>query len=154
MDYASIQKLSAKKFRRLTGVERETFDEMVAIIKNAEVELKKNHKYRGGRPPALSPENKMLLTLSYLREYRTMFHVAQSFGACETVGYNTIRFVENTLINNGIFSLPSKRALLKSCTEFEVVVIDASETPCERPKKNRKTGILARKSGTLSSSKL
>ena len=113
MDYAFIQRLSAKKFRRLTGVERETFAGMVKILQNADKELKETHKYRGGRSPALSIENKLLLTLNYLREYRTMFHVAQSFGVCESVGYSTIKSVENTLINNGIFSLPGKKALLE-----------------------------------------
>lgn len=148
MDYRNVQKLSAKNFRRLTGVERTTYDEMVKILQNTEKALKETHKYRGGRPPALSIENKLLLTLDYLREYRTMFHVAQSFEVCETVAYQTIKFVENTLINNGIFSLPSKKALLKNDTEFEFVIIDATETPCERPKKGRNATILARKNGT------
>jgi hypothetical protein len=149
MDYSFVQNLSAKNFRRLTGVERGTFDEMVKILKNAEDVRKKEHKYRGGRKPALSIENKLLLTLDYLREYRTMFHVAQSFGVCEAVACQTIKYVENILINNGIFSLPSKRSLLKSDTEFEFVVIDATETPCERPKKGKNTTILARKNGIL-----
>lgn len=149
MDYSFVQNLSAKKFRRLTGVERETFAEMVKILQNVEVERKKKYKYRGGRLPSLSIENKLLLTLDYLREYRTMFHVAQSFGVCEAVACQTIKFVENTLINNGIFSLPSKRSLLKSDTEFEFVIIDATETPCERPKKGRNTTTLARKNDTL-----
>ena len=148
MDYAIVQNLSASKFRRLTGVERESFDEMIKILQISEEARTKKHKYRGGRPPALSIENKLLLTLDYLREYRTMFHVAQSFGVCETVAYQTIKYVENILINNGIFSLPGKRSLLKSDTEFEFVVIDATETPCERPKKGRNTGIPARKNGT------
>jgi hypothetical protein len=31
--------------------------------------------------------------------------------------------------------LPGKKALLKSNVEFEVILIDATETPIERPKK-------------------
>jgi hypothetical protein len=34
------------------------------------------------------------------------------------------------------------------------VVIDATETPCERPKKGKNTTILARKNGILWSNKL
>lgn len=43
----------------------------------------------------------------------------------------------------------------RETTEFEFVVIDATETPhANAPKKNRKTTILARKNGTRSSNKL
>ena len=38
-------------------------------------------------------------------------------------------------IKSARFSLPGKKALLKSDVEFEVVLIDASESPIERPKK-------------------
>ena len=43
------------------------------------------------------------------------------------------------------FRLPGKKALQKSDTEYEVVLIDATETPIERPKKNKSVGILGRK---------
>ena len=33
------------------------------------------------------------------------------------------------------FALPGKKALLKSDIKYEVVLIDATETPIERPKK-------------------
>jgi hypothetical protein len=56
--------------------------------------------------------------------------------------------VENTLIKDGAFSFPGKKALLKSEMEYEVVLIDATETPIERPKRGRNFGIPARKSGT------
>ena len=54
MDYGFVQNLSAKKFRRLTGIQPETFSEMVKILKNTDEQRRETHKYRGGRPPALS----------------------------------------------------------------------------------------------------
>ncbi|GAJ46669.1 putative transposase for insertion sequence element IS702 [Holospora elegans E1] len=42
---------------------------------------------------------------------------------------------EDTLIKHPDFALPVKNALLKSDKEYEVVLIDATETPIERPKK-------------------
>jgi hypothetical protein len=42
------------------------------------------------------------------------------------------------LIKSKHFSLPGKKALLKSDTEFETILIDASESPIERPKKKNK----------------
>lgn len=148
MDYGQVQKLSADKFRRLTSVKRETFEMMVEILKEEYENRKKNHKYRGGRNPALSIENKLLLVFTYLREYSSMFHTAQKFGVGEKFGWTTLKSIENILIKNNNFALPSKRELLKNGTEFEVVVIDATETPCERPKKGKNATIQARKSGT------
>jgi hypothetical protein len=43
--------------------------------------------------------------------------------------------VENILIKDGTFSLPGRKALLKSDMEYEVVLIDATESPVEHPKK-------------------
>lgn len=121
---------------------------MTEILKEDYKKRKKNHKYRGGRKPILSIENKLLLAFSYLREYSSMFHTAQKFGVGEKFGWTTLKSIENTLIIHKNFALPSKRELLKNGTEFEVVVIDATETPCERPKKGKKSSIRERKKGT------
>ncbi|KEI34785.1 mobile element protein ISFw11 [Francisella sp. W12-1067] len=51
------------------------------------------------------------------------------------------------LFKDGQFSLPGRKALLKSDVDYEVVLIDATETPIERPKKNKKPFILAKRSG-------
>jgi hypothetical protein len=61
----------------------------------------------------------------------------------------TIKWIENILIQDGAFSLSGKKALLKSDVEYEVVLIDATETPVERPKRGSESGIQGRKSGTL-----
>jgi len=44
--------------------------------------------------------------------------------------------------------LPGKKALLKSDVEYEVVLIDVTETPVERPKRGSDSTIPGRKSGT------
>jgi hypothetical protein len=44
--------------------------------------------------------------------------------------------------------LPGRKALLKSDVEYEVVLIDATETPIERPKKNKNTFIPAKRRDT------
>ena len=58
------------------------------------------------------------------------------------------RWVETTLMHSGAFRLPGRKALLASDMMFDVVVIDATETPIERPKKNSGGIIPARKNGT------
>jgi hypothetical protein len=135
MKFEQINKELPENFRRLTGVKRETFDKMLTILSGAEIAL----KLRGGKPTKLSLENRLLMTLEYWREYRTYFHISRSYGISESASYRNIRWVEDTLIQDGQFSLPGKKALLKSDIEYEVVLIDATETAIERPKKNKNT---------------
>jgi len=102
---------------------------------------------KGGRKPKLSLEEMLLATLEYWREYRTYAHIAVSYGIHESNIYRLIKWVEDVLIKDGTFSLPGKKALLKGDAEYEVVLIDATETPIERPKRGKNSTIPERKSG-------
>lgn len=145
MRWETINYLSAEEFRRLTGVKRQTFEEMVKLLdKSRQVK-----KARGGRPNKLSIEETLLMALEYLREYRTYFHISKSYGVSEGYAYKLIRWVEDTLIKSKLFSLPGRKALLKSDVEYEVILIDASETPIQRPKKNSANSIQEKRKDTL-----
>jgi hypothetical protein len=145
MRFIQVEKESAEDFRRLTGIKQTTFNLMVKILSQAEAA----RKARGGKPNKLSIENRLLMSLEYLREYRTYFHISRSDGISESACYRNIRWEEDTLIKAGQFSLPGKKALLKSGVDYEVVLIDATESPIERPKKNRNTFIQEKRRGTL-----
>lgn len=144
MKYDQIKDLDEEKFRRLTGIKRSTFDKMQVILRDADLQK----KAKGGRKNKLSIADQLLMTLEYLREYRTYFHISKSYGISESSTYKTIKWVEDTLIKHPDFSLPGRKALLKSDMEYEVVLIDATETPVERPKKDKRATILARKNDT------
>jgi hypothetical protein len=58
--------------------------------------------------------------------------------------------MEDALVKDGRFSLPGTKALLKSGTEYKVVLIDATETPIESPKKDKSGITPAKRSGTSS----
>ena len=75
MNYERAKKLKPNDFKRLCGVTRQTFNQMIKIVENHERSKKKT-----GRPSKLSLENQVLMTLEYLREYRTYFHIGQSWG--------------------------------------------------------------------------
>lgn len=135
MKYEGIKGLEDEKFRRLTGVKRVTFDKMLVILSEAE----KKKKAKGGRKSKLILADRLLMALEYIREYRTYFHVSQSYGVSESTCYETIKWIENTLIKHPDFALPGRKALLKSDMEYELVLIDATETPIERPKKDKST---------------
>jgi transposase len=135
MKSEQIKELEEEQFRRLTGVKRKTFEKMLSILR--EEESKK--KAQGGRKNKLSIEDQLLMALEYIREYRTYFHIGQSYGVSESSAYKTVRWIEDTLIKHPDFALPGRKALLKSEVEYEVVLIDATETPIERPKKDKST---------------
>lgn len=90
----------------------------------------------GGRPSKLTVEEKLLMTLEYLREYRTYFHVSNNYGITESACFKIIRKTENILIKSKKFSLPKRKERLLSENTMEVFLVDATETPIERPKKN------------------
>ena len=134
MKFETVKGLDEEKFRRLTGVKRTTFDKMVGIFERAA----KDRKTKKGRKKKLSIENMLLMTLEYIREYRTYFHISQSYSVSESNAYKTVKWVENTLIKHADFTFPGRKALLKSDIEYEVVLVDASESPIERLKKGSK----------------
>jgi hypothetical protein len=144
MKYAHMEKNSEAHFRRITGVKRVTFEKMLEILASAEA----IRRSKGGPKPKLQLEDMLLATMEYLREYRTYAHIAVGYGLSESQIYRIIKWVEDALIKDGTFSLPGRKALLKSDMEFEVVLIDVTETPIERPKRGSENGIPGRKSGT------
>ncbi len=141
MKYDTVKTLGMEGFRRLTGVKRTTFDKMTEILREAD-ELKKR---KGGRKNKLYIEDMLLMTLEYLREYRTYFHISQSYGVSESTAYKIVRWVEDTLVKHRDFSLPGRKALLKSDTMYEMILIDATESAIERPKKNKSITTLVKR---------
>ena len=130
--YENIKNLAPDDFRRLTGVKFATFNEMLEVLREAE------KKRYGGKLNKLCLEDQLLMALEYLREYRLYFHLGKSYNLSESACYRTCRWVEDSLIKSNFFSLPGKKVLLKTDTEFEVILVDASESPIERPKKKLK----------------
>ena len=92
--YQKISKLSDELFRRKTGIKRKTFKRMVEILTEAELDKKK----LGGKPNKLSIEERLLMWLEYVREYRTYFHTAASYGISESACFRNCVWIENTLI--------------------------------------------------------
>ena len=133
MKYEKIKNYKDEEFRRLSGVKRSTFKKMIEILADAE----NKKKIRGGKPNSLPMEESLLMALEYLREYRTYCHVASSYGISESSCYRNIKWIEDILIRHPDFALPGRKALLKSDMEYEVILIDATETPIERPKKKK-----------------
>src|SRR5574341_439120 len=138
MRYETVQHLSEEDFKRATGVRRATFNQMLAVLHQDERET--------GRPPKLSLADQLLMTLMYWREYRTEFHIGLTYGLSESAVCRTIQKVENQLIKSEQFHLPGKKALHARAEVVEIVLVDATEQPIERPQKDN-VGITAARRG-------
>jgi hypothetical protein len=144
MKYENIKDYNDEHFRRITGIKRKTFVCMLEILNTAH----KAKHLRRGRNPKLSMEERLLAALEYWREYRTFAHIAASYGISESNMHTSIRWIEDILVKDGTFALPGKKSLLKTDTIFEVILVDATETPVERPKRGSKTGTPVRRIAT------
>ena len=142
MTYENVKNLKDGDFKRLCGVTRETFAAMCQVIS----EYKRLNKR--GRKSNLSIENQVLLTLSFWREYRTLFHLGRDWRLHESNVSRLVRRVEDILIKSGKFSLPGKRRLLEG-DAIKYTIVNVTESSIERPKKNNADFTAARKSGTV-----
>lgn len=157
MLYTELNNLSASEFKRLCGVSRDTFSQMIEVLRP---HLERQGQ-RGGQNK-LSVEDQLLIALEYWREYRSQFHIATrdfggnnssrnsltSWGLHETTVGRIIKKVEDLLVKCGKFRLPSKRHLYQPGWEWKVMVVDVGEMEIERPKKNKNATTLASTSVT------
>jgi hypothetical protein len=136
-----LNELKESEFKRLTGVSRETFDKMRTEIERKAAGF--------GRPPKLTCGDQVLMTLMYWREYRTLFHIGKAYEISESQVSRIVRKIEDTLVSSGQFTLPGKKKLQPSDLQIEVVLVDVTEQPIERPKKSKKAITAAKRSVIL-----
>jgi len=144
MKYEVIKEYKAERFRQVTGVLPESFEAMVRVLRMTDEVRQK----RGGRKRKLSIEETLLITLEYYKEYRSFECIAASYGVSKQSIHKTVKWVEETLVGSGLFSLPSKKALRGDGCEIEVIVVDTTETPIQRPKKGQKHYYSGKKNDT------
>ena len=99
---ASLKKVTDTQIKQITGVERTAFNLMCEIVEA-------DYKYQSrGRKSKLSIEDKVLMTLQYLREYPTQLSLAVHYGVSEGTVNTVINHVERLLVNRKGFSLPER----------------------------------------------
>ena len=136
MKIEKANQLTAKKFKRMTGVSRKTFELMVDIVK-ADAQKKRKR----GRRPKLIIEDQVLMVIQYWREYRTYYHIGLDFELSESAVCRIVFKIENILIKSRKFSLPGKKQLWKISSEEDLVVMDVTESQILKPRlsENRKS---------------
>jgi hypothetical protein len=81
--------------------------------------LKKKYgisRQKGGRPPKLTVEDKLYVTLKCLREYRTTGSIAAEYRVCKGTVFQSVQWVEDTPAEDGVFDLRGKRNLKENRT--------------------------------------
>ncbi len=66
-----------------------------------------------------------------LAGYRTLFHVATSYGVSEPTASRIVRHVEDCLIRSNLFNLP-KDLPEGEGIDWNVVIVDATEIPIQK----------------------
>lgn len=127
------QTLCPQHFKRRFGVQRNTFKQMVSTLQPLWRPIPKP-----GAIPKLGIEERVLVALEYWREYRTYFHIGSSWGVSKSSVCRIVHWVEDTLMRSGRFRLPGKKQLVRGFGKPTVVVVDAAETPIERPKRRQR----------------
>lgn len=133
MNYTIAQTLCLEHFKRRFGVQQNTFKQMVNTLKPFWRPVPKP-----GAKPKLGIEDRLLVALEYWQEYRTYFHIGSSWGISESTVCRIVHWVEDALIHSGRFRLPGKRQLVQGFGQPEVVVVDVTKTPIERPKRRQR----------------
>ena len=126
--YIDIQTLTDIQIKRLTDIFFFFFNEILAKLKS--------HIPAKDSPCILDLEDQLLLCLSYWLEYRTLFHVGITYSISEATASRIVRHVENCLINSNLLNL--KKKLPKGTgMDWNIVIVDATETPLQHPKKTK-----------------
>ena len=86
-------KLLESDYQQLFGICKRTFDSMLAILTKAH---QQKHK-QGGRPPQLSVLDKLIITLGYYHDYRTMANIAFDYDVSKSRISDAVKWVGNTL---------------------------------------------------------
>ena len=134
-----VEKFNDKKFQKTFGVSKFTFATMMSVLQRQFIE---SHK-KGGRTPKVTVFGRLCIFFAYYRDGRTIADIATEYNLAESTTFDIIRLVENALLADERFHLPSKRALLKE--NIGAVIIDATECQIQRPKKNSENSILEKR---------
>lgn len=130
MKYEILKQQSDQYVKRYTGVKRSTFETMLETIQS---------KYKLGRTPKFTLADRLLMSLTSWREYRTEFHLAQDYKVSESTVCRIIQPIENLVRRSGKYRLPSQKELCSSPKKgFEDLVVDVTEPEIERPLKKQK----------------
>lgn len=131
-DWKTVFGYSRKKFLRTFGLSMVDFLYLLTLVEKwlSERALHPN----GGHPFVLKPYDYLAITLLYMRQYHTMDSMADEWG----VSKGTICKIYNSTITYLVTSGKLRLLSYKDLSDGDVVVVDATESPINRPQKGQK----------------
>ena len=132
--YSKYKNKNAVDFQRLVGVSYCTFGVILSkLITVIEQYRLSNSFSKRGRKSSLIIEDQLLLTLLYLRQYDTFITLDTQFGISESYAQKRYTFISSMLLKS--LDLPEEHTL--ELTQIQVLAIDVTEQPIERPVKKQ-----------------
>lgn len=132
----TVEKLSRRPgtFRRLTGVDIDTFYEIADLIRPLWEERRDNYEDGGREHNLCGHENHLLAMLLYYRCYVTYEFLSFIFDSHETTVMRSVKRMEEIAVQ--VIHIEKKREVSREDAEY--LIIDATEQPVQRPKKGQK----------------
>ena len=134
-----LNSLSKKNFKRLMGVDKNTFKNAVKIVERNYIE---RHK-KGGKPSDFTCCEKVIVLLLYLKRYIAMEDMAFEYDVPKSVICTTIHQTINDLLNDKSFTLFGAKCVKEDNSEDRQ--LDVTEIRIERPKYNQKSKYSGKK---------
>jgi hypothetical protein len=133
-DEIKVQKPDS--FLRDVGIRLETFMLILEkIAKYCEEEYEENPMKKRGKKSSLCLEDRLLLTFYYMRHYPTFDQIGKSFGISESYACKIFHRITTILLN--VLDMKNRNELLNS--NLDIILIDVTEQPIERPQKGQKS---------------
>ena len=143
--FHKLDNLSAEDFQRETGLSKENIQLLIEKVSHS-IDAQKERfpaKKRGRNKSKIALEDRILLTLYYLRHYPTfanlgdVFDISESY--CCKIDHEHLRMLAQ------VAKLPNRKVLFED--PLETLIIDVSEQPIERPVKRQKDYYSGKKKG-------
>ena len=119
-------------FKRMTGLSKENFqhlcDKVDVYLKE---EKERNPLKKRGLKSKIFREDRVLLTIYYLRHYPTFANLGNVFRISESYCHKIYSYYARILVK--VETLPNRKYLLENPPD--TVIIDVTEQPIERPVK-------------------
>jgi hypothetical protein len=132
--YSKYKNKNAVDFQRLVGVSYGTFGVILSKLMTAIEQYRSaNPLSKRGRKGKLPIEDQLLLTLLYLRQYDTFITLGTQFGISESYAQKRYTFISSMLLKS--LDLPEEHTL--ELAQIQVLAIDVTEQPIERPVKKQ-----------------
>ena len=130
-----VSTMSESDFKRDTGLSLESFKIVLKKVKDRMLEIyRENPMSKRGRKSSINIENRLLLTLYYIRKYPVFFDLGKLFKISESYAQK-IYFKTSDILAH-VLHVGNRKEL--EGDQFSSIIIDASEQQIERPKKNQK----------------